>query len=107
MVKKFDMERNSHDCTPMSISVKISLGFTSMCVNSTLYRSMIESLLYITASKADNAFNVGIYAKFQSNPKESYLAVIKKNLKIPWCYNKIWCMLFKRFKLESSWLFRC
>jgi len=81
MDKKFDIEGNCHDCTPMSIFVKINSSFTSMCVDSTLYRSMIWSLLYITASKPDIAFSVGIYARFQYDPKESHLTVIKKILK--------------------------
>jgi hypothetical protein len=42
---------------------------------------MIWSLLYITASKPDIAFSVGIYARFQYDPKESHLTVIKKILK--------------------------
>jgi len=32
MVKKFDMEENSHDYTPMSISVKINSGLTSVLI---------------------------------------------------------------------------
>jgi hypothetical protein len=87
LFKKFVMERKSHTQTSMSTSVKISSDSTSKCVNSTLYRSMIRSLFYITVSRLDISFNGGIGAKFQSNPKKSHLTTIKKNLKIPYYYN--------------------
>ena len=44
----------------------------------TLYRSMIDSLLYLTASKPDIAFSVGVCARFQPAPKESHLTVVKR-----------------------------
>jgi hypothetical protein len=64
MVKKFVIEGKSRARTPISTSVKISLDFTSKRVYSILYRSMIESLLYITTSKPDSTFIVGVCARF-------------------------------------------
>jgi hypothetical protein len=64
MVKKFIIEGKSCVRTPMSTSVKISLDFTSKRVYFILYRSMIESLLYITASKPNSTFIVGVCARF-------------------------------------------
>jgi len=42
---------------------------------------MIGSLLYLTTSRLDIAFNVGVCARFQSNPKESHLNVVKRIIK--------------------------
>ena len=39
---------------------------------------MIGSLLYLSASRPDIMFSICMYARYQSNPKESYLNVIKK-----------------------------
>jgi len=61
----------------MSTSVKISADLTNKQVDPTLYRSMIESLLYLTASQPNIAFSVGICARFQKNPKESHLTAVK------------------------------
>jgi hypothetical protein len=61
----------------MSISVKISVDLIGKSVDSTLYRSMIGSLLYLTASRPDIAFSVGVYARFQANPKESHFTAVK------------------------------
>jgi hypothetical protein len=38
-------------------------------VDQTLYRSMIGSLLYLTASRPDIKFSVCMCARFQANPK--------------------------------------
>ncbi|XP_070004637.1 secreted RxLR effector protein 161-like [Nicotiana tabacum] len=42
---------------------------------------MIGSLLYLNAGKPDIIFNVGLCARFQENPKESHLAVVKRLLR--------------------------
>ncbi|XP_070034283.1 uncharacterized protein [Nicotiana tomentosiformis] len=42
---------------------------------------MIWSLLYLTASRPDIIFNVGLCARFQANPKESHLMVVKMTLR--------------------------
>ncbi|XP_065621638.1 secreted RxLR effector protein 161-like [Quercus suber] len=46
--------------------------------NKTLYRSMIGSLLHLTASRPDIAFSVGVCARFQAAPKESHLTAVKR-----------------------------
>jgi spore germination protein GerM len=62
----------------MSTNVKISTNLTSKQVDPTLYRSMIGSLLYLTASRPDIAFSVEVCARFQANPKESHLTAVKR-----------------------------
>jgi hypothetical protein len=39
---------------------------------------MIGSLLYLIASRPNIAFNVGVCARFQANPKESHLIAVKR-----------------------------
>jgi hypothetical protein len=62
----------------MSTNDKISADLTSMEVDPTLYRSVTGSLLYLIASRPDIAFSVGVCARFQVNPKESHLTVVKR-----------------------------
>jgi hypothetical protein len=42
------------------------------------YRGMIESLLYLTASRPDIVFAGGLCARFQSAPKESHYIAVKR-----------------------------
>jgi hypothetical protein len=50
-------------------------------VDQTLYRSMIGSLLYLTASRPDIMFSVCMCARFQSNPKKAHLRTVKRILR--------------------------
>jgi hypothetical protein len=50
-------------------------------VDQKLYRSMIGSLLYVTASRPDVMFSVCMCARFQVSPRESHLKVIKRILR--------------------------
>lgn len=53
----------------MSQSIKLSIDLNGKDVNETLYRSMIGSLLYLTASRPDIAYSIGVCARYQSRPK--------------------------------------
>ena len=43
-----------------------------------MYRSMIGSLLYLTASRPDISYSVGICARYQADLKESCIAAVKR-----------------------------
>ena len=43
---------------------------------------MIDSLLYLTASRPDIMFSVCMCDRFQANPKEAHLSVLKESLGI-------------------------
>ena len=42
---------------------------------------MIGSLLYLTASRPDISYNVGVCARYQANPKESHMISLKRIIK--------------------------
>ncbi|RVW15001.1 Copia protein [Vitis vinifera] len=62
LVKKFGLESTKHFRTPMPTNLKLSKDESGKGVEETLYRSMIGSLLYLTASRPDIAFSVGVIA---------------------------------------------
>nr|XP_016499303.1 PREDICTED: uncharacterized mitochondrial protein AtMg00810-like [Nicotiana tabacum] len=65
---------------PIAAPTRLDMDEPSSLVNQTMYRGIIGSLLYITASRPDIVFSVGFYARFQSNPKEFHLKATKKIL---------------------------
>ena len=46
-----------------------------------VYRGMICSLLYLKASRPDILYSVCLCARFQSDPRESHLTVVKRIFK--------------------------
>ena len=62
----------------MSSSTKLNVDSSRVEVSPTLYRSIIGSLLYLTASRSDIAFSVGVCARYQAAPKESHLTAVKR-----------------------------
>ncbi|GKF96977.1 hypothetical protein Tco_0292798 [Tanacetum coccineum] len=47
-------------------------------INKTQYRGMIGSLMYLTASRPDIQFLTCLCSRYQTNPKESHLNVVKR-----------------------------
>ena len=81
LVKRFGLDNAAYARTPMAANVKLTNDPSGEFVTVTLYRSMIRCLLYLTASRPDIAFSVGVCFKFQSNPKVSHLNAVKRIIK--------------------------
>nr|GEY93895.1 retrovirus-related Pol polyprotein from transposon TNT 1-94 [Tanacetum cinerariifolium] len=77
MLKKFGLEDSKLIKTPMSFDTKLTKDKECELVDSTKYRGMIGSLLYLKASRPDIMFSVYLYARFQEAPKTSHLEAIK------------------------------
>ncbi|XP_030939998.1 uncharacterized protein LOC115964912 [Quercus lobata] len=78
IVKKFGLDSKKHASTPMSSSTKLNVDSSVVEVSPTMYKSIIGSLLYLTTSRSDIAFSVGVCARYQATPKESHLTVVKR-----------------------------
>jgi len=78
LLKKFKLE----DCKVMNTSMHptctLSKEDTGSKVDQKMYRGMIGSLLYLTASRPDILFSVCLCARFQPDPRESHLTVVKR-----------------------------
>ncbi len=81
MLKKFQMEDSSPVSTPMVSGCKLSKDDPSPEVDQKTYRSMIGSLLYLTASRLDIMHAVGMVGRFQAAPKQSHLVAVKRIFK--------------------------
>ncbi|XP_050233190.1 secreted RxLR effector protein 161-like [Mercurialis annua] len=65
----------------MSTTKKLEKDESGKCIDITMYRGMIGSLLYLTASRPDIMFSVCLCARFQVCPKESHLHAVKRIFK--------------------------
>ncbi|GJS63000.1 retrovirus-related pol polyprotein from transposon TNT 1-94 [Tanacetum coccineum] len=78
MLKKFGLEESKPMKTLMSSDTKLTKDEECESVDSTKYRGMIGSLLYLTASRPDIMFSVCLCARFQEAPKTSHLEAVKR-----------------------------
>ncbi|XP_070014263.1 uncharacterized mitochondrial protein AtMg00810-like [Nicotiana sylvestris] len=81
LLKRFDMEASKVIDTPIATATRLDMDETGFPVNQTMYRGNIGSLLYLTTSRPDIIFSVGLCARFQSNPKKSHLKAAKRILR--------------------------
>jgi hypothetical protein len=61
----------------MATNTHIDLDEGGKSVDLKLYKSMVVSLLYLTATKPDIMFSVCMCARFQASPKECHMMVVK------------------------------
>jgi hypothetical protein len=78
ILKKFGMKDGKPIKTPMGTNGHLDLDTGGKSVDQKVYRSMIGSLLYLCASRPDIMLSVCICARFQANPKEVHLRVVKR-----------------------------
>ncbi|CAM8954343.1 unnamed protein product [Rhodiola kirilowii] len=75
------MESVKTCATPMSPNDTLTKDESSPQVDPTLYRGMIGSLLYLTASRPDILFSVCLCARFQADPRETHVKAVKRILR--------------------------
>ena len=110
LVKKFGLESASSVRTPISPNVKLIVDLLGKSVNSSLYRNMIGSLLYLTTSRPDISYSVGMCARYQANPKESHMIALKRIIRYVkttadfgvW-YNKYTNVVLARY-FDTDWV---
>src|SRR4051812_36487776 len=78
LLKRFGMSEAKEINTPMATNINLDKDEKGKEVDVKLYRGMIGSLLYLTASRPDIMFSVCMCARYQSCPKESHLKVSKE-----------------------------
>eukprot|EP00253_Pinus_taeda_P003187 PITA_03187 len=81
ILKKYGMEDSKPVCTPMVTGCSLSANDESAAVHQPTYRSMIGNLLYLTGTRPDIMHAVGIFGRFQENPKEIHLQEVKRIFK--------------------------
>ncbi|KAJ9544402.1 hypothetical protein OSB04_024109 [Centaurea solstitialis] len=77
MLSKFEITTCSEMKTPMAPPLKLDKDSNGKHVDVTLYRGMIGSLLYLTASRPDIMYATCLYARYQADPKESHMKAVK------------------------------
>ncbi|GJX01287.1 putative ribonuclease H-like domain-containing protein [Tanacetum coccineum] len=81
MLTKFELASVKSAVTPMETKMPLTKDKGAMDVDVHLYRSMIGSLMYLTASRPDIMYAVCACSRFQVTPKTSHLDAMKRIFK--------------------------
>jgi hypothetical protein len=108
MLKKFGLQDVKLIKTSIATNGHLDLDEGGKLVDQKLYRSMIGSLLYITASRPNVMFSVCMCDLFQASPKEAHLMAAKRilrYLKYTHCI-RLWYLMGSQFELIGYSAFR-
>ena len=78
LLKRFGMDSAKSIDTPISPLTRLVMDDGSPSAEEKSYKDMIRLFLYLTVSRPDIVFSVGLYGRFQSKPKESHLKAVKR-----------------------------
>ncbi|GKB57265.1 hypothetical protein Tco_0913451, partial [Tanacetum coccineum] len=103
ILKKFDFATVKTDSIPMETNKAFLKDEEVADVDVHLYRSMIGSLMYLTAFRPNIIFAVCGYARFQITPKTSHLYAVKRIFRYLKGYLKLglWYLRDSPFNLED------
>ncbi|GJY66679.1 retrovirus-related pol polyprotein from transposon TNT 1-94 [Tanacetum coccineum] len=78
ILKKFGMDSCDPIDTPMVDGLKLDEDSLGILVDQTRFRSMVDSLMYLTASRPDLVFTVCMCARYQASPTKKHLDALKR-----------------------------
>jgi transposase InsO family protein len=81
ILEKSGMEKCNPVQVPMEARLHLSKSSTCKQVDSTLYRSIIGSLRYLTHTRPDITYAVGVASRFMEKPASDHLAAVKHILR--------------------------
>ncbi|XP_038885854.1 secreted RxLR effector protein 161-like [Benincasa hispida] len=84
ILDRFQMENCNLATTPVEPNLKLTKDHEGNKVNSTLYKQMVGSLMYLIATRPDIMYVVSLISKFMESPIELHLLAAKRIL----CYLK-------------------
>eukprot|EP00253_Pinus_taeda_P023315 PITA_23315 len=80
LLRHFHMEDCKPAPSPFQSGVKLSVTCTSPEVDATLYRQILGKILYLTHTRPDLSFVVGLVAWFMQKPRQSHWKAAKRIL---------------------------
>nr|GFA21731.1 copia protein [Tanacetum cinerariifolium] len=78
ILKKFGMDSCDSVDTSMVDRLKLDEDLSGIPIDQTRFRSMVGSLMYLTASRPDLVFVVCMCARYQAKPTKKYLEALKR-----------------------------
>ncbi|KAJ3705098.1 hypothetical protein LUZ61_008803 [Rhynchospora tenuis] len=81
ILKRFKMSDCKPVSTPMECGVKLSRHDEGKVIDATLYKSLVGSLRYLTCTRPDIMYAVGLVSRYMEEPKTMHWKAIKRILR--------------------------
>ncbi|RWR74934.1 Integrase, catalytic core [Cinnamomum micranthum f. kanehirae] len=81
LLERFRMEESKIMDTPMDPSLKLIKDGGRLLKDATLFRQLVGSLFYLTITRPDISFPVGVVSQFMDKPRESHFIAAKRILR--------------------------
>lgn len=81
MIKKFGMEESNSVQNPMVPGFKIHKDEDGVKVNSSVYKQLVGSMMYLITTRPDVMYSVSLISRYMSNPIELHLMAAKRILR--------------------------
>lgn len=78
LIERFEMQNYNSVSNPIIPGQKVGRDEAGVKVDSTFYKQMVGSLMYLTATRPDLMFVVCLISRFMANPTELHLATAKR-----------------------------
>ncbi|KAK2976159.1 hypothetical protein RJ640_001087 [Escallonia rubra] len=80
LLKKFNMLNCKVAATPMNVNEKLKIEDGTQSTDGRFFRSLVGGLIYLTHTRPDIAFSVGVVSRFMHNPTAHHLGAAKRIL---------------------------
>ncbi|KAK2983111.1 hypothetical protein RJ640_013642 [Escallonia rubra] len=81
ILKKFKMDDANHVSTPVECGVKLSKKDVGEKVDPTFFKSLVGSLRYLTCTRPDILFGVGLISRYMEAPTVTHMKAAKRILR--------------------------
>lgn len=81
LLRRFQMENCQAMSTPMNAKEKLVKEDGSASADGVRYRSMVGGLIYLTHTRPDISFSVGVVSRFMHNPTKHHMGAAKRILR--------------------------
>eukprot|EP00253_Pinus_taeda_P026496 PITA_26496 len=81
VLKRFNMQNNKATVTPTLMGLKLTKEDSSKDFDPKMYKSIVGSLMYLTATRPDIMHAVSLISRFMERPKETHWQAAKKILR--------------------------
>ncbi|XP_059670848.1 secreted RxLR effector protein 161-like [Cornus florida] len=78
ILDRFQMGNCNSVATPVELGMKLSKNHEGKKVDSTLYKQIVESLMYLTTTRLDIMYGVSLISRYMEHPTELHLLAAKR-----------------------------